>query len=60
MATVDKNGRPEYAEIEDLQPRLDEKNAALKQKLDQMDKQADEELAKFGPAPEPKAAKVAK
>ena len=54
---VDKYGRPDYAAVEDLQPRLDEKNAALKVKLDQMDKQADAELAKFPPAPEPKASK---
>ena len=58
MATVDKNGRPDYAAIEDLQPRLDEKNAALTEKLRQMEKQSDEALAKFGPAPEPKAAKA--
>ncbi len=57
MATVDKNGRPEYAAIEDLQPRLDEKNAALTARLRLMEKQQDEQLAKFGPAPEPKTAK---
>ena len=55
--TVDKNGRPDYAAIEDLQPRLDEKNAALTEKLRTMEKQADDQLAKYGPAPEPKAAK---
>ncbi len=57
---VDKYGRPEYAEVEDLQPRLDEKNAALREKLDQMEKQQDAELAKFGPASEKKAPKAAK
>ena len=57
MATVDKNGRPDYAAIEDLQPRLDEKNAALTERLRLIEKQQDEQLAKFGPAPEPKAKK---
>jgi hypothetical protein len=58
---VDKFGRPEYAEVEDLQPRLDEKNAALRVKLDQMNEQADAELAKFGPASaKKKAPKAAK
>jgi hypothetical protein len=55
--TVDKNGRPEYAVIEDLQPRLDEKNADLTARLRLIEKQNDEALAKFPPAPEPKAAK---
>ena len=58
MSKVDKNGRPEYAAIEDLQPRLDEKNAALTARLRLMEKQQDEQLAKFGPAPEPKTVKV--
>ena len=57
MAKVDKHGRPEYPAIPDLQPRLDEKNAALTDRLAVMEKQADAELARFGPAPEPKAAK---
>ncbi len=57
MATVDKHGRPEYAAIEDLQPRLDEKNAALTEKLRTMEKQSDAELARYGPAPAPKTPK---
>lgn len=57
MATVDKHGRPEYPAIPDLQPRLDEKNADLTARLRLMEKQADDELAKYPPAPEPKAAK---
>ena len=56
MATVDKNGRPEYP-VEDLQPRIDEKNAALTERLRQIEKQDDEALARFAPAPEPKQAK---
>ena len=57
MPKVDKYGRPEYAAIEDLQPRLDEKNADLARRLKLLEAQADEQLAKFPPAPEPKAAK---
>lgn len=57
MAKVDKNGRPEYPDIPDLQPRLDEKNAALTERLALIEKQNDDELKRFGPAPEPKTAK---
>lgn len=60
MPNVDKNGRPDYAAIEDLQPRLDEKNADLTARLRLIEKQQDEQLAKFGPAPEPKAKAKAK
>lgn len=56
--TVDKYGRPEYAAIEDLQPRLDEKNADLTARLRLMEEQADAELAKYPPAPEPKTSKA--
>ncbi len=55
MATVDKNGRPEYP-VEDLQPRIDEKNAALTERLRQIEKQDDEALARFAPKA-PKATK---
>ena len=58
MSKVDKNGRPEYPAIPDLQPRLDEKNAALTARLRLIEKQNDEQLAKFPPAPEPKSVKV--
>lgn len=58
MPTVDKHGRPEYPAIPDLQPRLDEKNADLAARIILMEKQADEQLAKFGPAPEPKPSKA--
>jgi len=58
MPTVDKNGRPDYAQIEDLQPRLDEKNADLTARLRMIEKQNDEALARFGPAPEPKTSKA--
>lgn len=57
MATVDKHGRPEYPAIPDLQPRLDEKNAALAERIALIQKQDDEALAAHPPAPEPKAAK---
>ena len=55
---IDKHGRPVYPPATDLQPRLDEKNAALTERLATMEKQADAELARYGPAPEPKATKA--
>ena len=48
---IDKNGRPEYAPVPDLQPRLDEKRAALEAKLAEMNEQADAALAAHPPAP---------
>lgn len=56
--TVDKFGRPEYPAIPDLQPRLDEKNADLTARLRLIEKQSDDELKKFPPAPEPKSSKA--
>lgn len=58
MPSVDKNGRPEYPPVTDLQPLMDVKTAALAERLALMEKQADAELAKYPPAPEPKAAKA--
>ncbi len=57
MPTVDKHGRPAYPESYDTQPELDAHNAALTAKLAQMEKDADAELAKYPPAPEPKESK---
>ena len=48
---VDKNGRPEYTPVPDLQPRLDEKREALNAKLEQMNEQDDAARAAFPPAP---------
>lgn len=42
---------PREAFTPDLQPRLDEKNAKLADRLDLIDAQAHEELARFGAAP---------
>ncbi len=57
MPNVDAHGRPEYPQPADVQPHLDEKNAALTARLRLMEKQEAEALARFGPAPELKAAK---
>jgi hypothetical protein len=53
---TDKNGRPEYAAIADLQPRLNEKNAALDAKLRTIEKQEDEALAHYVTSSRPKKA----
>lgn len=46
--TVDLNGRPEYpATLADLDGRLDEKNAALAEKIETMQKQEAEALSKY-------------
>jgi hypothetical protein len=49
--TVDQNGRPEYAAIPDLQPRLDEKREALEARIDTMNKQDEDARKAFPPAP---------
>jgi hypothetical protein len=49
--TVDKNGRPEYAAIPDLQPRLDEKREALEARITTMEKQDEDARKAFPPAP---------
>ncbi len=46
------------APVTDLQPIIDEKVAALNERLRLIEKQDAAELAKFGPAPEPKQAKA--
>ena len=59
--TVDKYGRDVYPETaNELDARLAAKNDALKVKIDEMEKSADDQLARFGPAPEPKAKTKAK
>lgn len=45
---IDLNGRPEYpATLADLDSRLDEKNAALADKIETMQKQEAAQLAAF-------------
>jgi hypothetical protein len=57
--TVDLNGRPEYpATLADLDGRLDEKNAALADKIEAMQKQDAETLASY--VNSSKSVKVAK
>ena len=59
--TTDKNGRDVYPETaKELDARLDAKNAALAAKIAEMEASADAELARFGPAPAPKAKKADK
>ena len=48
---VDVNGRPVYAAIPDLQPRLDEKREALEERLATIEKQDAEARKAFPPAP---------
>lgn len=48
---VDKNGRPAYAPIPDLQPRLDEKREALEARIATMEKQDEDARKAFPPAP---------
>ena len=48
---VDVNGRPVYATIPDLQPRLDEKREALEERLATIEKQNAEAREAFPPAP---------
>ena len=50
--------RDREAPTTDLQPIIDEKNAALAARLKLIEKQAADELKRFPPAPEPKPAKA--
>lgn len=58
LKAADPNGRPEYPQPPALDDRLKEKNDALAERIALMQAQEAAELARFGPAPAPKATKA--